>query len=394
MSSPKYKPIKPSTNTIFRGDNLAIMKALPDAFVDLVYIDPPFFTQKDYKNIWGDPESVLDWETKKLDGFFDTKDFFEKHVHHGEKGLTAYLSWLRCRLIEIHRILKPTGSFYCHLDYHAVHYVKVILDEVFGYKNFRNEIIWRRKTGSNATSAPRRLPCNADTILFYTKSDDYEFNPVFLPHDPEYVKKNYRFDDNDGRGLYRIGDLSAPSFSPTLVYNYKGYKPPAKGWRVNLERMKELDKEKRLVFPESKEGRIAQKRYLEEMKGNPVENIWDDIGMLQDKSPEKTGWPTQKPLALLERIISMSSKENELVFDCFAGCGTAMHAAHKLRRKWIGIDISPTAIKVNKKRFEEANAKVNVIDEHDLPVDLSSDKTEKDQRKTQRRQGTERRKAS
>jgi site-specific DNA-methyltransferase (adenine-specific) len=280
------------------------------------------------------------------------------------------------------------------LDYHAVHYVKVILDEVFGYKNFRNEIIWRRKIGSNATSAPRRLPCNTDTILFYTKSDKYEFTPTYLPHNPEYVNKFYRFNDNDGRGLYQLADLSAPSHSPTLVYNYKGWEPPAKGWRFNLARMKELDSQGRLYFPSDKNGRPRLKRYLNEMKGTLVENIWDDIGMLQDKSPEKTGWPTQKPLALLERIISMSSKENELVFDCFAGCGTAMHAAHKLKRKWIGIDISPTAIKVNKKRFEEAKAKVTVIDEHDLPVDLKHSNELEERRESQRRQHTERRKAS
>ncbi len=366
--SAKYKKISPKSNTIFRGDNYEVMRALPDGIIDLCYIDPPFFTQKDYKNIWGDKESVLDWESKSLDGFYDTKDFFEKHVHNGEKGLAAYLIWLRARIQEIHRILKPNGVLFLHLDYHAVHYAKVMLDETFGYKNFRNEIIWKRKSGSNATSKARRLPSNIDTILFYSKGQDYTFNPQFTPHDPEYVAKAYRHDDEDGKGQYRIDNMSAPSYSPTLIYPYKGYQPPAKGWRVNLERMKQMDKEGRLAFPTSREGRIQQKRYLSEMKGNPVENIWDDIGMLQDNSAEKIPWPTQKPVALLERIIQMGSNEGDMIFDCFAGCGTTMHAAHRTKRKWIGIDISPTAIKVNKKRLEELDAKVFIVDEKDMEI--------------------------
>ena len=354
--------IKPKTNTIFQGDNLEIMRNMPDEFVDLCYIDPPFFTQREYKNIWGDKESVLDYSNvKSLNGFKDTKDFFEHHVRSGATGLNAYLEWMRMRLIEIHRILKPTGSFYCHLDYHAVHYVKVILDEIFGYKNFKNEVIWKRKVGSNSTGKPTRLPTNNDTILYYCKSKSSTFNTQFMSYNPDYVKKFYRHNDNDGRGRYRLGDVGAPSYSPTLVYNYKGYSPPPKGWRYNLKKMRQLDQENRLHFPKNKKGRISLKRYLSEMKGSPLENIWMDIKALQSKSPENISWPTQKPIALLERIIDISSNKGDLIFDCFAGCGTAMHAAHNLKRKWIGVDISPTAVRVNKKRLEEAKAKVNVV---------------------------------
>lgn len=376
MNDNKFKPIKPKANTIFRGDNLEILKALPDSFVDLVYIDPPFFSQKDYKNIWGDKDSVKVFKDE-FDGFKDTQDHFEFLSQTGAKGLQAYLEWLELRLIEIHRILKPTGSFYLHLDYHAVHYAKVILDRVFGYNNFRNEIIWRRKTGSNSTGTPRRLPCNTDTILFYTKSNDYTFNPLYLKHDEDYVKKFYRFDDNDGRGPYQLADMSAPSYSPTLVYSYKGFEAPAKGWRYNLETMKRLDKEGRINFPDSKDKRPRLKRYLNEMKGTLIENIWDDIGMLQNKSKEKTGWSTQKPIPLLERIIHLSSNEGDVVFDCFAGCGTSMEAAHNLKRKWIGVDISKTAVKVNEKRLLERGAVVNVVDENELPVELSSSSKKK-----------------
>src|SRR5438093_1726739 len=240
MNDSNFKKIKPKTNTIFRGENLAITRAMPDEFVDLVYIDPPFYSQKDYKNIWGDRESVFDIRNDEFDGFKDTDHYFERTVSSGAKGLDAYLEWLNHRLVQIHRILKPTGSFFLHLDWHAVHYAKVMLDEIFGYKNFRNEIIWKRKSGSNATGKARRLPCNTDTILFYSKSDEYVFNPLYKLHDPEYVKRAYRFDDNDGRGPYRIDNMAAPSHSPTLIYDYKGYKPPEKGWRVNLKRMKEL----------------------------------------------------------------------------------------------------------------------------------------------------------
>ncbi|MBS1982735.1 MAG: site-specific DNA-methyltransferase [Bdellovibrionales bacterium] len=231
MSKPVYKKIKPQTNTIFRGDNLAIMSALPNECVDLVYIDPPFFTQRDYKNIWGDRESVLDLEEGRLEGFFDTKDFFERHVHNGEKGLSAYLSWLRARLIQIHRILAPTGSFYCHLDDHAVHYVKVILDEIFGYKNFRSDIVWKRKNGLNSAGKIRSFGSTFDTILLYSKSDDFQFNPQYTELDPDYVKKHYRHDDGDGRGPYQLAPLIAPSDSPTLKYSFMGYKTPARGWR-------------------------------------------------------------------------------------------------------------------------------------------------------------------
>jgi site-specific DNA-methyltransferase (adenine-specific) len=350
---------------------------MPDKCVNLIYIDPPFFTQKNYKNIWGDKESVQDYGADFFNGFEDTRDFFERHINSDAKGLKAFLEWIRARFVECERILKDSGSFYLHLDYHTVHYAKVMLDEIFGYKNFRNEIIWRRKKGSNATKKARRFSTNSDTILFYTKSKQYLFDLPYLPHDEEYVKKTYKFDDNDGRGLYRLGDLSAPSYSPTLIYDYKEYKPPRKGWRYNQSKMKQMDEEGRLKFPTKETGRIQQKRYLSEMKGNPVENIWFDIGALQDKSPEKTGWPTQKPVALLERIISSSSKEGDIVFDCFAGCGTAMHAAHNLKRKWIGIDISPTAIRVNQERLEELGAKVNVVDENDLPVNLVEQKRRK-----------------
>lgn len=373
------KPIKPKTNTIYRGDNLEILQAMPDKCVDLIYIDPPFFTQRDYKNIWGDRESVLDYESRKLDGFFDTKDFFEKHITTGEKGLSAYLVWMRARIVELHRVLKDTGSFYLHLDHHAVHYMKVICDEIFGYKNFRNEIVWQRKIGTNSTGEARGWPNNSDYILFYTKSNNYTFNAIYSDDSenlPESITKMYRHNDNDGKGIYRLGPMEAPSDSPTLKFAFKGVQPPKKGWRWKKERMEEAYKEGLLYISPDKRS-IQQKMYLSKRKGQIVESIWTDIRCVQGGSKEYFGWPTQKPLALLERILTASSNEGDVVLDCFAGCGTAMHASHNLKRKWIGIDISSTAIKVNTKRLEGAGAKVEVIDENDLPVDLSTTTTKK-----------------
>jgi site-specific DNA-methyltransferase (adenine-specific) len=365
-------PIK--TNTLFQGDNIFIMSRLPSEFVDIVYLDPPFFTQKNYKNIWGDQESVDGFNTLDfpLHDFQDTKDYFEKHIHSGAKGLAAYLEWLRCRLYEVHRLMKPGANIFLHLDYHAVHYAKVIMDEIFGYNNFKNEIVWRRKTGGNSTTVSRKLSCNFDTILFYSKKGPSTFNPQYTPHTEKYLSTFYKHDDKDGKGPYQCDNLASPSLRPNLIYEYKGYLPPKKGWRVSKARMEALDNEGRLSFPKDKTKRIRQKRYLSQMKGNELENIWTDIGMIQDSSKEKTGWPTQKPVALLERILAMGSNEGDLVFDCFAGCGTSLHAAHRLNRRWVGIDISSKAVEVNKDRLEQLGAKVSVVLAQDIPGHQSS----------------------
>ena len=296
--------IKPKTNTIFQGDNLEIMQCMPDDFVDLCYIDSPFFTQRDYKNIWGDKESIIDYDGSDplcpIDGFSDKKCYFERNIKSGEKGLNAYLEWMRMRLLEIHRILKPTGSFYCHLDHHAVHYIKVILDEIFGYENFINEIIWHYTGGGRSKNYFSR---KHDSILWYSK--------------------------NMGKQIFNIDKVRIP-YKETSGYAKNGIT--------------------------SKTG----KKYRPHPLGTPVDDVWD-IPIINPMSNERTGYPTQKPLALLERIIKASSNEGDLVFDCFVGCGTSMHAAHNLKRKWIGIDISPTAVKVNEKRLKATKAKVRVL---------------------------------
>lgn len=357
---------KPKSNTIYRGDNLHIMKTMASESVDLVYIDPPFFTQRDYKNIWGDKESVLDYEDVKFE-FKDTKSFFEAHVHNGSKGLHAYLTWMRARLQQVHRIMKPNASLYLHLDYHAIHYMKVILDEIFGYDNLRNEITWKRTVGGSNTSK-KQFGVTTDSILFYTKSrKKWTFNVQYKPYDESYIKSHYSKETKDGR-KYQLDNLTAPSYNPNTIYKYKGFEPPKNGWRWTKEKMKEMDQLGYVYFPENKNKRLRQIRYLDEQNGVPISNLWDDIPPVNSQAKEDTGWPTQKPVALLERIIKASSSEGDVIFDCFAGCGTAMHAAHNLKRKWVGIDISPTAIEVNEKRLTELGAKVNVVDEDEMNI--------------------------
>lgn len=380
MSESKYKKITPKTNTIFRGDNLEIMRAMPDESVDLVYIDPPFFTQRNYQNIWGDKESVADFESNFFDGFKDTRDFFEMHIKGDAKGLKAYLEWMRARIVECHRLLGSKGTFYLHLDYHAIHYVKVICDEIFGYSNFRSEVTWRRKRSSNSTAeTPKSLSTVTDHILVYSKGPEFTFNMQYQAYDQEFIDKYYSQVDENGE-RYQSADLTSPSYRPNLIYTYKGYKPGKNGWAVSKEKMAEMDRQGRILFPKSKDGRLRRKNFLKDQKGLPINNLWLDIGNVQKESLEGTGWPTQKPVALLERVISLSSNEGDVVFDCFAGCGTSMHAAHNLKRKWIGIDISPTAIRVNKKRLEDIGAKVEVVDEKDLEVKLGHKSAQKNQK--------------
>ena len=312
-------------NKVLLGENLEILKTLGTGSVDLCYIDPPFFTQRD----WG--------------GFDDR--FASRE---------AYLVWLGERIREIHRCLKETGSFYLHLDCHVVHYAKVLCDEIFGEKNFRNEIIWKRTTGGGNTTK-KKFGTTTDSILFYTKSGNWTFNKQYRNYDEEYLKAKYRY-TKDGR-RYRLGNLSAPNYSPQNVYEYKGYRPPKKGWRWTKEKMQEMDQKGYVSFPDSKEKRLRQIRYRDEQKGVPVDNLWIDIPPVNSQAKERTGWPTQKPLALLERIIQSSSKEGDVVLDCFAGSGTTLKAAQRLGRNFIGIEKSPEAVEIIKERLTEKHEK-------------------------------------
>ena len=230
--------------------------------------------------------------------------------------MTAYLTMMANRLVELHRVLKPTGSLYLHCDPTASHYLKIILDTVFGPENFRNEIIWKRTT--THSDAKRWSPVS-DTILFAAKSATFTWNPQHAGHDEDYVADKYRYNDNDGRGPYRLDNMTSPNPRPNMMYEWKGHASPPNGWRYARETMQKLDAEGRIWYPDSKSKRPQLRRYLNEMAGRIMDNIWTDISPINSQAAERLGYPTQKPLALLERIIQASSNLGDVVLDPCVG---------------------------------------------------------------------------
>jgi DNA modification methylase len=319
------------TRVIYCGDNLDQLKKFPDACIDLIYIDPPFNSNRNYEVFWG--------ETK------ETRAFDDRHA-----STQAYIEFMRPRCVELHRVLNPTGSFYYHCDWHASHYVKVMLDQIFGENNFRSEIIWRRTNAKGL--AFTGFPNNHDTIFYYVGGGGgFTFNRQFTEYDEDYIKTFYKYVEEGTGRRFRLSDLTNPNPDrPNLTYEWKGHK---RVWRWTKERMEKADKEGLIHY--SSTGLASQKRYLDEMHGQPVDTIWADIPPIQAQSNERLGYPTQKPLALLDRIIKASSNENDIVLDAFCGCGTALVAAQQLKRQWIGIDISPTACRVMAKRLRDKN---------------------------------------
>ena len=261
---------------------------------------------------------------------------------------------MRPRCVELHRVLKKTGSFYYHCDWHASHYVKVMLDQIFGENNFVNEIVWKRSDAkSDVGQGAKHFGRVHDSIFYYAGSDTYTFNPKFTPLPQSTVDSWYKHVEEGTGRHYNKADVTGPGGAAKgcPVYEWNGV---TRAWRYsNKENMERLSKEGRLVY--SKTGMTYQKRYLDESKGVSLSSWWDDIDMLRGISSggERLGYPTQKPLKLLERIIEVSSNENDIVLDAFCGCGTALVAAQKLKRQWIGIDISPTACRVMAKRLKK-----------------------------------------
>jgi DNA modification methylase len=323
------------TRVIYCGDNLEQLKKLPDECVDLIYIDPPFNSNRNYEVFWG--------ETKEKRAFDD------RHA-----STQAYIDFMRPRCVELHRVLKKTGSFYYHCDWHASHYVKIMLDQIFGENQFQNEIVWKRSDAhSDAKQGAKHFGRVHDSIFFYTReTDGYTFNSIYNPLPESTVEKWYRHVEEGTGRRFNKADVTGPGGEAKgcPVYEWKGI---TRAWRYSKENMEKLDREGRLVY--SKTGMVYQKRYLDESKGVPLQSWWDDIDMLRGihKDSERLGYPTQKPLALLERIINASSKPNDIVLDAFCGCGTALVAAENLGRQWIGIDVSPTACRVMAKRLRD-----------------------------------------
>jgi DNA modification methylase len=277
----------------------------------------------------------------------ETKE--KRAVEDRHASTQAYIEFMRPRCVEPRRVLKKTGSFYYHCDDHASHYVKQMLDQIFGQNQFLNEIVWKR---TGARSDAKRWNQLHDTLLVYTGGGEYAWNPQLEEYSEDYVATKYRFTDPDGR-IYRLDNMTSPNPRPNMMYEWKGFPSPPKGWRYSRETMAELDAQGRIWYPDDKTKRPQLKRYLDEMHGIPMGSVWTDIDPINSQALERLGYPTQKPLALLERIVRASSNENDIVLDAFCGCGTALVAAQNLKRQWIGIDVSPTACRVMAERLKK-----------------------------------------
>ena len=354
-------------SALYALDNLEVMRGMDSESVPLIYADPPFNSKRIYQGMSGSkaaPHRFRDtwsWNDAKqewLDQLENDQPELYKAITVAKShspGMSGYCAFMAVRLIEMHRILTPDGSLYLHCDAHANSYLRMLLDIVFGGENYQNDIIWQRTTAHNDA---KRYGANTDTIIFYTKSDKWIWNEQPQPYDDKY-KARFRHKDPDGRA-WADYDLTAKSLAGGgYEYEYKGV---ISLWRVPLETMRQLDAEGRLHF--TSRGGIRRKRYLDEMPGRPIQSLWTDISVLNSQAKERTGWRTQKPLALLERIIKASSNEGDIVFDPFCGCGTALVAAEKLGRRWVGADDDANAIDVVRERV--ASLKGTVADRPQL----------------------------
>ena len=357
MATPNF-----ADKTIWTGDNLDIMRGMNSESVDLIYLDPPFNSNQNYAAPVGSAAAGAafkdTWTLSDLDvawmGLIADEQPATAHVlktagmTHG-KGMQSYLTMMAVRLMEMHRVLKPTGSIYLHCDPTASHYLKLLMDSIFGAGNFMAEITWER---TSAHSDSRTFGNVADIILFY--GDQININDVRVPYDPAYIARYYRYDDGDGRGPYTLDNMTSPNPRPNMTYEWRGHQPPVKGWRYSQETMSKLHGEGRIWYPDNPNQRPRLKRYLNEMPGKLADNVWTDISPINSQAKERIGYPTQKPLALLERIIRASSNEGDVVLDPFCGCATACVAADKLGRQWVGIDISPKAVELVNMRLQQA----------------------------------------
>lgn len=396
-------------NILYYGDNLEILrKYIPNNSVDLIYLDPPFNSKATYNVLYkeqtGEPsqaqitafEDTWHWgleSEKALQEMLESpitpsavKDFMSVMPKFlGKKtDMAAYLTMICVRLLELRRVLKDTGSIYLHCDPTASHYLKIVMDAIFGAGSFINEIIWKRSYAhSDAKQGSTHFGRTHDVLLFYGKSQKRNWNPVYLPYKEEYIDAYYKFVDENGKRYWK-DNLTAAKPGGDTSYEWHGVRPPkGRYWAYSKKNMERLESEGRIVYSGS--GMPLYKRYLDEMSGRPAQDIWDDIRGLSGlgaRKEERLGYPTQKPETLLDRVIISSSNEGDIVLDPFCGCGTALVVAHKLNRKWIGIDITHLAISTMKWRLERifSNIQYKVIGE---PKDLEGAKELANQNKYQ-----------
>ena len=367
-----------TNRTVWVGDNLHVMRGINSECIDLIYLDPPFNSNQDYAAPIGSIAAGA--------AFKDTWTLSDIDVHeHGEladrhpaaysvieaarnasgKSMMSYLIMMAVRLIEMERILKPTGSIYLHCDPTASHYLKLMLDTIFGGENYRNEIVWKRTSSHNDA---KRFGKIHDIIFYYAKSAKaVSFTPIYVDYSEDYLNEKFKQDEN-GR-WYKLENMTAPYRGGSGGrFLFHGKVPgPTRMWSKNEKTMERLWQEGRI-----KTGRDGKPRldglieYLDEKEGMPVQDWWDDILRVGNTSKERLGYPTQKPIALLDRIIEASSNEGDIVFDPFCGCATTLVAADRLERQWAGIDLSPLAVKLVNERISEDRGALwggaNVVD--------------------------------
>jgi DNA modification methylase len=378
-------------NLLYYGDNLDILRRyVKDESVDLIYLDPPFKSNQDYNVLFKERngsqsaaqihafEDTWQWDEAAALAYKEIVEAGGKvsqamqafRTYLGPNDMLAYLAMMAPRLVELRRVLKPTGSIYLHCDPTASHYLKILMDAVFGPQRFVNEIVWKRSDAhSDAKQGATHLGRIHDVILFYTKTETATFNAIHLPLPESTVKNWYRNVEPVTGRLFNKADVTGPGGAAKGNPHYE-WKGVTRYWRYSKERMAQLDAAGKLVY--SKSGMPYEKRYLDDSKGVPVQDWWGDIEMLRGiRTGERLGYPTQKPETLLKRIIETSSKPGEMVLDPFGGCGTAVIAAQRLGRRWIGIDITHLAITLMKKRLFDTfgkDAQFQVIGE---PTDVA-----------------------
>lgn len=382
-------------NQLFYGDNLRVLRdAIQDESVDLVYLDPPFNSAANYNVLFREAsgeqsaaqimafEDTWHWthesEATYQELVTDAPERLARLIEAmrqmlGTSDMMAYLVMMAPRLTELHRVLKETGSIYLHCDPTASHYIKMLLDAVFGIEHYQNEIIWKRTTAhSDAKQGATHFGRVHDVIFYYSKGDEPKFNPQWLPYDKEYIDTHYRFVEEGTGRRYRKDNMTASKPGGDTSYEWKGVRPyTGRYWAYSRAKMEEFEAQGRLVY--TKSGMPEYKRYLDEMPGRPAQSLWDDIPPINSQAKERLGYPTQKPEALLERIINASSNEGDVVLDPFCGCGTTINVAERLKRRWIGIDITHLAVSLIQSRLRDTfGSELSPFEVHGTPQDTAS----------------------